>query len=67
MKMSAGAKAKNTFNQVKADIGGRPLTAIPRGKITGNSGQSEASKKVMADLESKSSKDRRERNKRNKG
>ncbi len=34
-RMSAGARAKDTFNKVKADIGGRPLTAISRGKITG--------------------------------
>ncbi|MEK9829069.1 MAG: hypothetical protein VXA88_12535 [Rhodospirillales bacterium] len=63
-RMSAGARAKDTFNKVKADIGGRPLTAISRGKITGEAGQSEGSKKVMADLERKSSKDRRERNRR---
>jgi hypothetical protein len=63
-RMSAGATAKDTFNKVKADIGGRPLTAISRGKITGEAGQSEGSKKVMADLERKSSKDRRERNRR---
>ena len=62
--MRAGATAKDTFNKVKADIGGRPLTAISRGKITGEAGQSEGSKKVMADLERKSSKDRRERNRR---
>ena len=63
-RMSAGARVKDTFNKVKADIGGRPLTAISRGKITGEAGQSERSKKVMADLERKSSKDRRERNRR---